>query len=159
MLRGISYEVPQHGVWATVLWEKSCYEYLKQPPSQPGLPRCSGKRIGCQSRRHRKIPWRRKWPPTPVFLPVKSHGHRSLVGYSPWGCKESDTTKHAHRPSPPIFPEGPKMCMLNWDCLAVQVPGRNPHRTPAPVAVESSPPAFFCFPGLRPLMPTSSEFL
>ena len=34
-----------------------------------------------------KIPWRRKWQPTPVFLPWKSHGQRSLVGYSPWGCK------------------------------------------------------------------------
>ena len=40
----------------------------------------------------RKIPWRRKWQPTPAFLPEKSHGQRSLVGYSPWGCKESDTT-------------------------------------------------------------------
>ena len=34
-----------------------------------------------------KIPWRRKWQPTPVFLPGKSYGQRSLVGYSPWGCK------------------------------------------------------------------------
>ena len=34
-----------------------------------------------------KIPWRRKWQPTPVFLPGESHGLRSLVGYSPWGCK------------------------------------------------------------------------
>ena len=40
-----------------------------------------------------KIPWRRKWQPTPVFLPGKSHGLRSLVGCSPWGCKESDTTE------------------------------------------------------------------
>ena len=32
-----------------------------------------------------KIPWRRKWQPTPVFLPGESHGHRSLAGYSPWG--------------------------------------------------------------------------
>ena len=32
-----------------------------------------------------KIPWRRKWPPTPVFLPGESHGQRSLEGYSPWG--------------------------------------------------------------------------
>ena len=32
------------------------------------------------------IPWRRAWPPTPVFLPGESHGHRSLVGYSPQGC-------------------------------------------------------------------------
>ena len=35
----------------------------------------------------RKIPWRRKWQPTPVFLPGESHGQRSLVGYSPWGPK------------------------------------------------------------------------
>ena len=40
-----------------------------------------------------KIPWRRKWQPTPVFLPGKSHGQRSLVGYCPWGHKESDTTE------------------------------------------------------------------
>ena len=40
-----------------------------------------------------KIPWRRKWQPTPVPLPGKSHGQRSLVGYSPWGHKESDTTE------------------------------------------------------------------
>ena len=37
--------------------------------------------------------WRRKWQPTPVFLPGESHGQRSLVGYSPGGCKESDTTE------------------------------------------------------------------
>ena len=37
--------------------------------------------------------WRRKWHPTPVFLPGEFHGQRSLVGYSPWGCKESDTTE------------------------------------------------------------------
>ena len=37
--------------------------------------------------------WRRKWQPTPVFLPGKSHGQRSLIGHSPWGRKESDTTK------------------------------------------------------------------
>ena len=35
-----------------------------------------------------KIPWKREWHPTPVFLPGKSHGQRSLVGYSPWGRKE-----------------------------------------------------------------------
>ena len=35
----------------------------------------------------RKIPWRRKWLPTPVFLPGESHGQRSLMGYSPWGRK------------------------------------------------------------------------
>ena len=39
--------------------------------------------------------WRRKWQLTPVFLPGKSHGQRSLAGYSPCDCKESDTTEHA----------------------------------------------------------------
>jgi len=40
-----------------------------------------------------KIPWRRAWQPTPVFLPGKPHGQRSLAGYSPWGCTDSDTTE------------------------------------------------------------------
>ena len=40
-----------------------------------------------------KIPWRRRWQHTPVFLPGESHGEWSLVGYSPWGHKESDTTE------------------------------------------------------------------
>ena len=60
-----------------------------------------GKESACQFKRHRrqgfdlwvrKIPWRRKWQPTPVFLLGKFHGQRSLVGYSPWGHKESDMT-------------------------------------------------------------------
>ena len=38
----------------------------------------------------RKIPWKRAWQPTPVFLPGESHGQKSLVGYSLWGHKESD---------------------------------------------------------------------
>ena len=70
-----------------------------------GFPgRASGKESACQCRRHkrhrfdlwvRKIPWRRKWQPISVFLPGKSHGQRSLMGYSPLGCKESDTVEHA----------------------------------------------------------------
>ena len=43
-----------------------------------------------------KIPWRRKRQPTPVFLPGESQGGRSLVGYSPWGHKESDMTERLH---------------------------------------------------------------
>ena len=67
--------------------------------SQPGG--ASGKEHSCQCRRSkkcgfdpwvRKIPWRRKWQPTPVFLPEESHGQRSLVR-SPWGCKELDMTE------------------------------------------------------------------
>ena len=38
----------------------------------------------------------RAWHPTPVLLPGKSHGRKSLVGYSPWGCEESDTTERLH---------------------------------------------------------------
>ena len=62
----------------------------------------SGKEPACQCRRPKrcgldpwvgKIPWRRAWQPTPVFLPGKSHGQRSLVGCSPQGCKEADTTE------------------------------------------------------------------
>ena len=75
-----------------------------------GFPVAHGKDSACQSRRrkrHRfdpwfgKIPWRRKWQPTPVFLPGKSCGQMSLVGYSPWGLEELDMTEqlsaHTHR--------------------------------------------------------------
>ena len=41
-------------------------------------------------------PWKRKWQPTPVFLPGESHGQRRLAGFSPRGCKESDTTERLH---------------------------------------------------------------
>ena len=68
-----------------------------------GLPQwLKRKRICLQCRRHkrcgfdpwvRKIPWRRKWQPTPVFLPRKSRGQRSLEGYSPQDHKESNTTE------------------------------------------------------------------
>jgi len=57
-----------------------------------------GKEFPCQCRFNSwilKIPWRRKWQPSPVFLPGKFHGQRSLVGYSSWNCKELDTTKHS----------------------------------------------------------------
>ena len=40
-----------------------------------------------------KIPWRRKWQPSPVFLPGNFHGQRSLAGYSPWGPKELNMTE------------------------------------------------------------------
>ena len=68
-----------------------------------GLPRwLSGKESTCQCRRHGfspwvgKIPWRRKWQLTAVFLPGESHGQRSLVGYSPWSRTESDRTERTH---------------------------------------------------------------
>ena len=43
-----------------------------------------------------QFPWRRKWKPTPVFLTGKFHRQRSMVGYNPWGCKESDKFQHTH---------------------------------------------------------------
>ena len=61
-----------------------------------------GKEPTCQCRKHRrprfnpwgrKIPWRRAWQLTPIFLPGTSHGHGSLEGYCQWGHKESDTTE------------------------------------------------------------------
>ena len=42
----------------------------------------------------RKIPWSRKWQHTSVLFPGKFHGQKSLAGYGPWGCKESDMTEH-----------------------------------------------------------------
>ena len=64
-------------------------------PCRLGFSGGSGvKESACQCRSRRRlgfdpwvgeIPWRRKWQPTPVFLPGKSHGQRSLVGYNPWG--------------------------------------------------------------------------
>ena len=68
-----------------------------------GLSRyLSAKESAWQHRKHkrprfdpwvRKISWGRKWQPTPVFLPGKFHGQRSLVGYSPWGHKKLDMTE------------------------------------------------------------------
>ena len=73
--------------------------YLTCPVKYTRLPWVpSGTESSCQGRRLgfdpwvRKIPWRREWLPTPAFLPGKSHGRRSLAGYSPWGCKGSSMT-------------------------------------------------------------------
>ena len=71
------------------------YLFMWGFPGGPGGEECTS-----QCRRHKrhefdswvgKIPWRRKWQPTPVFLPGESHGQKSLAGYNAWGCKESDT--------------------------------------------------------------------
>ena len=76
---------------------------LGLPQVTQGLPRwLSGKEPACQCRRLKrprfnswvgKIPWRRAWPHTPVFLPGESCGQRSLAGCSPWGHKELGTTE------------------------------------------------------------------
>ena len=56
-------------------------------------PQCRGRRRCGFDPWVRKIPWKKKWQPDLVFLPGKFHGQRNLVGYSPWGHKESDTTE------------------------------------------------------------------
>ena len=75
-------------------WKKS---FKKSPIFLIGLPRwCSGKESACQCRRHKTLgfdPWVGKWQPILVFLLGESHGWKSLVGYSPWRHKESDTTE------------------------------------------------------------------
>ena len=69
----------------------------------------------------RKVPWRRTWQPTPVFLPGKSQGLRSLVGYSPQGHKELnmiEATKNAHTH---IHTPGSKL--VPWNLLQNKVSG------------------------------------
>ena len=82
-------------------------DYFPSVITTLGLLRwCSGKESACQCRRHKrcgfnpwigKIPWNRKWQPTPALLPGKFHGQRSLVGYSPWDCKELDMIEHTDK--------------------------------------------------------------
>ena len=83
----------------------NCFGYIPRNETakwygSSGFPGgASGTEPTWKCRRHRfdpcirKIPWRRAWQPTLVFLPRESHGQRSLVGYSSWGLKESDTTE------------------------------------------------------------------
>ena len=88
--------------WLEGPWWRGKCKYLILSSIRNGLPRwCSGKESACQCRRFgrhgfypwvRKIPWRRKWQPTRVFLPGKFHGQRNLADYSPWGHKELDMT-------------------------------------------------------------------
>ena len=100
-------------------WALSLFHFFSGPPYHPnqyvhlklsmppkyalGLPWWLKQLSIClQCRRPRfnpwveKIPWRRKWQSIPILLPGKSHGQRSLVGYIPWGCKESDMTERLH---------------------------------------------------------------
>ena len=99
--------------WISVhVWLSHFTAHLKQPPqySSAILQNFPGGSDGKVSVYHagdpgfdpriRKIHWRRKRQSPPVLLPGKSHGQRSLVGYSPWGCKESDTTERLHFHAP-----------------------------------------------------------
>ena len=75
---------------AYILWK--CNDGITRDTPYQDFPRSSvGKESICSAGDLdswvRKILWRRKWQPTPVFLPGESHGQRSLAGYSPWGYK------------------------------------------------------------------------
>ena len=100
-------EIPRDGgaCWAAVYGVAQSRTRLTQLSSSSSIVilgfsgGASGKEPTCQSRRHKrcgfspwigKIPWRRAWQSTPVFMPGESQGQRSL---SPWGSKESDMTE------------------------------------------------------------------
>ena len=68
-------------------WTSQVVLVVKKPPAKAGDMRLKFDPWV------RKIPWRRTWQPTPVFLLGESNGQRSLEGYSSWGCKELDTTE------------------------------------------------------------------
>ena len=71
------------------VWASQVVPVIKSLPANAGDGRDTGLSLGQEDR----APRGKAWHPTPVFLPGESQGHRSWVGYSPWGCKESDTTE------------------------------------------------------------------
>ena len=73
----------------------------------------------------RKIPWRREWQPTPVFLPGKSHGQRSLVGYSSWRGKESDATEQLSPHAINTVAKPPSSSRGGCYCMKEKAFGRN----------------------------------
>ena len=87
-----------------------CWFIWRKVVKSFGPPRWhSGKGPACHCRRRgfdtwvRKVPWGRKWQPTPVFSPGKFHGQRSLVGYNPCGQKETQLSDWATEPTYLIF--------------------------------------------------------
>ena len=68
-----------------------------------------------------KIPWRREWPPTPEFLPGEFHGQRSLVSYSPWGCRRAGhnlATKQQQENLHTLQPVDPKETIMKWQIFS-----------------------------------------
>ena len=119
-LKMIGFELYWVGQEVHSRFSMRCYKKTKWPfwPTQcfqnMGFPGgASGKESACQYRKRRtlkfnpwvrKIPWRRKWQPTPVFLPGESHGQGSLAGDGPWGCKDGHDWTRTHN----IFRNGCK---------------------------------------------------
>ena len=69
-----------------------------------------------------KIPSRREWEPTAVFLPGESHGQRSLKGYSPWGGKELDTAEMTEHAQMNIHRLAPWLPLQGWSCPPRSLP-------------------------------------
>ena len=103
--------IPQARIlkWVAISFSIPIYRRAIFLDSSLWLPRwLSGQESTCKCRRRRKhrldpwvrkVLWRRSWQLTPVFLTGEFHGQRSLVGYRPWGHKESDVTEatwHTH---------------------------------------------------------------
>ena len=85
---GIELRPPALGVWSVSHWTtREIPEIFKLSSAE------MEKAVDREVIERLEIKWRRKWQPTPVFLPGKSHGRWSLVGCSPWGREESDTTE------------------------------------------------------------------
>ena len=112
VINNLSYLVAQMVKNSPAVWRPGCIPGWGRPPAEG---HCSilmfpwwlrWKRICLQCRRPGFNPWvgkisrRRKWQPTPVFLPGESHGQRNLVGYSPLGHKELDRTEWLSRQEP-----------------------------------------------------------
>ena len=108
-IHGVAKSQTRVSDWTELNWRKKCIKinnkyifvlFFNWSIGHLGLPRWLSvcKEPSCQCRRHRfnpwirKISWRRKWQPTPVFLPGISHGHRTLACYNPCGHKKSDKT-------------------------------------------------------------------
>ena len=101
-VHGVAKSQTQPSDWNELNWTERKQTCFHRAGGSNRLPwRFTRYRIHWQCRRQgfnpwvRKIPWRKKWQPTPVFLPELSHGKRSLAGYSPSGLKKSYKTKHA----------------------------------------------------------------
>ena len=88
--------------------------------------------------------WRRKWHPPSVFVPGKSHGQRSLVGYSPWGLKESDTPDPLTNKAPPERLWSLYFSATGLHCMRRKVGRRQSCR----LALSSLPPALPAFAGV-----------
>ena len=75
------------------IWRSSIQSVKTRPGADCGSDHELIAKFRLKLKKVGKTTWRRKWPPTPALLPGKSHGQRSLVGYSPWGLKESNMTE------------------------------------------------------------------